>query len=269
MVICLSEVTVSWSQITYDIQDSTNTAVESPIDSSYRRHLLKIGYMRSSFSGEESLIQDFNAGWQVKLNQSWSISNDIAMLSGDNQKSYSFGHTLNFQKERTGAGVTIRYSNNPLAPNNSLQLNTYKWLSEQLIIGGQISRIDFNEVPNLWPFKLSTTWVSGKFGWTAGLTQDMSRLSSIDPLYNFSITHETVKSDVFNIYCSVGSIYQPQFRFQLVESSSTQLAYGGWFRKNISSVTSITGGWGYTQIKDQKQSIIKTTQLHLSISYKL
>lgn len=260
---------MSWSQITHDIQDSTITAVKPLIDSSYRRHLLKIGYMRSSFGGEESQIQDFNAGWQIKLNQSWSISNDIAMLSGDNQKSYGFSHTLNFQKERAGAGVTVRHSNNPLAPNSSLQLNSYKWLSEQLIIGGQISRIDFSEVPILWPFKLSTTWVSGKFGWTAGVTQDMSRLSSIDPLYNFSITHETAKSDVFNIYCSVGSIYQPQFRLQLVENSSTQLAFGGWFRKNISSVSSITGGWGYTQIKDQNQSIIKIAQLHLSISHKL
>lgn len=236
-------------------------------DSNHVDHVITIGYLRSSFDKGETIIQDYNLGWTVNVTN-WSITNNISILQGTNQGSYSISHTVFYKKEKYGAGLQARHSNNPFAPRSSLQLSTYNWIGEHFILNNQITRIDFADIPSLLPLKITGTYATNGLGMSIGLIQDLSRLSYINPLVNLSITYESKKSDVYSVYCSAGSISQPQFSFQLVESSSSQLSYGAWLRKNISPSITITGGWGMNQIKNDQIST-QSTQINLSLSYKI
>jgi len=247
--------------------DTTYAQHDNLRDTNHVDHEINIGYLRSSFDRGETIIQDCNLGWTANI-YNWSITNNISLLQGANQKSYNLSHSVLYKKEKYGIGLTVRHSNNPFAPRNSIQLGTYNWLSEHFILNAQITRIDFAEALHLLPLKISGTYANNGVGLSLGLTQDLSRLGSINPLINLSITYENKKSEVYSIYCSAGSVSQPQFRFQLVETDSSQLSYGAWLRKNLSPSITIIGGWGMTLIKND-QSSMRSTQINLSLSYKL
>lgn len=253
-----------------NITDTLITQVDSIAASHIIKHGINLGVSRSSFDQGKSLVHHLNIGWSLSLTKSWSISNQLGVLEGSDMKSYNFSSSGRYKQEKYGLGIHLNYSKNPIRSSSSIQLSSYRWMSDKWILSGQLSRIDFVEVPHLWPLKVSSTYVAGKFGLSIGLTQDLANLTGDDPLINFSITHETSKSDVFSIYYSFGSISQPQFQLQLIDLSSHQLSLGGWIRKNITPTLSMTGGWGITKIHNNTNpNSIQSNQIHLSLSYKL
>lgn len=254
--------------------DSSNTNIlEKVVDSSYVdfdiNHTISVSILNSSFDQGATRVLNYNIGWSIEISETFSISNNIGLLRDTEKQFYNLNNTFLLRCERHGGGLSINYSNNPIAPSSSINLNTYHWLSDKFILNTNTNRINFKHIPNLWPVKISGTFLTGRIGWTLGVTQDIAQLGSFNPLINWGVTHETTNSDVYSAYISLGTFYQPEFRFQLIDNASSQLAYGAWLRKRINNNTSISTGWGINRIKNSNQETIQSTQVHLSISYKL
>ncbi len=233
------------------------------------RHQVNIGGALSAFKGTDTYVQNYHIGWTAQLSSHWILANEMGLLKGEGQGSLQFSHKVLYKRDKYGVHLGIRYSNNNLSPSQSTEVGSYHWVGDKVVLTNQLTRIAFRNTPSLLPLKSTVTWINGRIGWTIGMTQDLSSLSDINPLFHLTATYENSRSDVFSLYASLGSFVQPEFSFQIIDNAAQQIAFGGWFRKKLSTLWVISSGWGFTHISDKQQLNIRSHQLHLSITYKL